>query len=475
VSSDKKEESGLQSYSPYRKYAPSCIAACSLLTATCYLLVTLAVLLLSSCSRLGWGVLLWSTEEPPIPSGTMLPVYIKSNIDSVWVVGVPDTFRKDKKDINKIEIPLSQFEFNGSRKKAKKRAEAFAEYAHVYAENMQDGLPIRDNPDNNSRRVYRLRTGEIIKILSLANGNPAISASGEPLPGDWYRVLTHDGVTGFCFSYRLKLFNHGAGPMHDAPVRRETALASDPDLEMVLSRIWSSESYLQMANSRRINITELEKNWRFDPGQDVGIARIIMPDLEREFVYEGIYPDGERSWRFEGANLQMTLRTNTTLAVQFLDTTGANRTMLFTALSIDVDDLIIQENARRESQFAAIYEQGPAFTSNNYGTITFSETGEFLWTGYDLLVPHLIPYEATGKGWVHMDLFLTQSFEERYDGAFTFELADVPAYNSRVRFMYSLDNQGLRLEVVPEFAVEDTTVTRRSTSPMVLYFFTDNS
>jgi hypothetical protein len=41
--------------------------------------------------------------------------------------------------------------------------------------------------------------------------------------------------------------------------------------------------------------------------------------------------------------------------------------------------------------------------------------------------------------------------------------------------MYNLDNQGLRLEVVPEFAVEDITVTRRPSSPMVLYFFKDSS
>jgi hypothetical protein len=41
--------------------------------------------------------------------------------------------------------------------------------------------------------------------------------------------------------------------------------------------------------------------------------------------------------------------------------------------------------------------------------------------------------------------------------------------------MYSLDNQGMRLEVVPDFAIEDVTVTRRAASPMVLYFFKDSS
>ena len=430
------------------------------------ILLTLAALLFSSCSRLGYGVLLWSNEDPPILSGTVLPVYIRSNIDQVWVVGVPETSHK-------IEIPLSLLEFSGSRRKAIRRADEFAQYAHSYAENMQDGLPVRDFPDNSSRRVYRLRLGEIIKILDKVEGIPPISATGDPLPGDWYFVLTNEGVTGFCFSYRLKLFEHNEGPLLAAPVtRRETVL--DPDLEMVLSRRWSPEFYQQMINSRRIDINELERHYRFDPGQDTGIAKILLPDIEREFRYESIIPDGERAWRFEGTNLQMNLRTNTTLAVQYIENTGLRRTLVFVALSAGVDDIIVQEQARRDAQFMTIFNQGPVFTSNNFGTITFSETGQFTWTGFDLLVPHLIPSGTSGRGRVNMDIFVSASLAERYTGAFTLRLTDITP-NRNLPFLYGLDSQGLRLEVVPDFGIENNTVTRRATSPMVLYFFRDLS
>jgi len=421
---------------------------------------------------MGWGILLWTTEEPPILSGTVLPVYIRSNIDRVWVVGVPETSRKDG-DATKIEIPLSLFEFSGSKRKALKRADEFAQFASIYAENMQDGLPIRDAPDNGSRRVYRLRPGEIIKILDMVEGNPPISTTGEPLPGEWYQVLTNDGVRGFCFSYRLKIFSHNEGPLLAAPVSgRETVL--DPDLELVLSKTWSPELYQQMVNSRRIDISEMEKKYRFDPGQDTGIAKIYLPDVEMEFVYDSIFPDGERAWRFEGANLQMNLRTNTTLAVQYIDSSGARRTLLFSSLSADIDDIILQENSRREAQYMSIYSQGPAFTSNNYGTITFTESNNFTWTGFDLLVPQLIPFESSGRGRVLMDIFISATLAERYTGAFTFKLTDVTP-NRNLYFMYSLDNQGLRLEVVPDFGIEDITVTRRASAPMVLYFFRDSS
>jgi len=130
-------------------------------------------LLLISCSKfskLGYGVLLWSIDDPPVDSGTVLPVYIKSNIEKKWVVGIPEKSIAQK-DYKK-EIPLTQLEFIGNKRKAEKWAETFAPYAMMYAENLQDGLPIRDNTDNNSRRVYRLRLGEVVKVLGVAKGNP---------------------------------------------------------------------------------------------------------------------------------------------------------------------------------------------------------------------------------------------------------------------------------------------------------------
>jgi len=420
---------------------------------------------------MGYGVLLWSIDDPAIDSGTVLPVYIKSNIQRIWVVGVPESIRGGRD--YKLEIPLSQLEYAGSRRKAVKWAEDFAEYAMSYAENLQDGLPIRENADNNSRRVYRLRLGEVIKILGIARGTAPISATGDPLPGSWYKVMTNDGVTGYCFSYRLKIFNQNERTVQSAPVSGNTA--PDPELESVLAKTWYAESYLQMVNSRRFNITEMEKKYRFDPGYETGTARIILPDLERQFTFESLTADGERAWRFEGAssNLQMILRNNTTLAVQFTDNSGSRRTLLFVSLPVDIDDLIIQENARRENQFLAIYNQGPVFTSNNFGSITLLRTGDFTWTDFELLVPQIIPLETRGSGRIIMDLYISPSYEDRYNGAFTLRFSDIRT-NNTLYFMYAIDNQGLRLELVPDFGIDGITVMRRASSPTVLYFFRDN-
>jgi hypothetical protein len=386
-------------------------------------------------------------------------------------------YRKPEDPVDKLEIPLALLELTGSKRAAEKRAETFAPFALTYAETLQDGLPIREGPDNSSRRVYRLKIGEIIKILALARGNPAISTTGEALPGEWYQVLTKDGNTGYCFSYRLRLFEHTGGPLILTPEAPEEA--EDPELDRLLARIWSPEWYGAMINSGRIDLRDLSRHWGFFPGQDTGIARIYLPNLDRTFSYTGIRAAGNRSWRFEGGGLQMSLRSDTTLEVQYTENGGALRTLLFVALPVEVEDIIAQETVRRDGLFQVIFIQGPVFNSTNYGTLTFREDGRFTWTGYDLLIPGVIPPAALERGAVVMGLFPDNSLGGRYDGAFSLVFDSIETTDSplpedsglAVHFLYTLDAQGLRMEYVPESSLDGVTVTRRASSPMVIYFF----
>jgi hypothetical protein len=414
-------------------------------------------------------VLLWSADDPAIPSGTVLPIYIRSNIDRVWVAGIPAEYREKGSNIDKFEIPLAKLELAGSKKKARERAEEFAPYALSYAETLQDRLPIREFPENGARTVYRLRLGEILKIIAPVVGVAAVGTTGDPLPGEWFRVLTEDGTSGYCFSYRLRIFDHGGGRLVASGAAE--SVAEDPELDRLLSRIWSAEDYGTMVNTQRIDLSDLRQYWGFDPGQDTGIARIKTREADRSFSYTAIRSTGTRSWRFEGSSLQMSLRSDTVLAVQYTETSGFPRTFLFVALPTSVNDIIIQELARRDALFDIIFEQGPVFTSYNYGTIIFSEDGRFTWTGNDLLIPSVIPVSALGSGVLEMRLFLSSALSDRYNGAFTLRFSRLSGGESEVNFMYTLDNQGFRLEYIPYTSLDGTVVSRRATSPLVLYFF----
>jgi hypothetical protein len=343
------------------------------------------------------------------------------------------------------------------------------EYARTYAENLQDHLPIRDNPDNSARQVYRLKTAEIIRVLAKVKGNAAVGATGDPLPGDWFRVMTEDGTTGYCFSYRLNLFEHTGGPL--LVESEEQGETDDPDLDRLLARVWSPESYGTMVNTGHIDLGELSRRWGFFPGQDTGIAHVYLPGLDQSFSYTAIRAAGSRTWRFEGTTLQMTLRSDNTLAVQFTEPGGALRTLIFVALAAKADDLVMQESGRREDLFRGMFNQGPVFTSNNYGTLALNKDGTFTWTGNRLLIPLVIPAAAQQSGAVIMDLYLAPSLQERYEGALSlrFNGASTP-----VRFMYTFDTQGLRIEYAPETSMDGNMVARRASSPTVIYFYRAN-
>ena len=427
-------------------------------------------LFFSSCNRtLGYGVLFWSSEHPSVPSGTVLRVYIRSNINRVWVVGVPRELRTPENTINRFEVPLAHLELVGNRRRALERAEVFAPYALMYAETLQDRLPIRESPDNVSRLVYRLREGDIIKILNRVAGQVVIGASGDPLPGNWYRVITQDGTVGYCFSYRLRLFEHTGGSL--AVFRYEQEEIVDHDLDRILTRTWSPESYGAMINARRINLEDLSQHWHFDPGQDTGVARIRTRDIDRTFSYTHIRPTGTRTWRFEGTTLQMNLRSDNLLAVQFNEPGGMLQTLTFVALPSRVDDIIHQETVRREALFRNIFQHGPVFTSNNFGTLTFQENGRFTWTGNMLLAPQVIPASALGSGSVDMRLFLSAAMNQHYSGAFTMNFDGIGGARFPVNFMYTRDAHGLRIEHAPQTSMDGLTVARRASSPLIIYFF----
>ncbi|MCL2602068.1 MAG: SH3 domain-containing protein [Treponema sp.] len=434
-------------------------------------LVVFGALLFSSCSRnLGYGVLFWSSENPAVPSGTVLRVHIRSNINRVWVVATPREFRTAYNQINRFEVPLSHLELVGSKRRALERAEAFAPYALLYAETLQSGLPIRETPDNVSRRVYRLREGDIIKILHPVNGQAVIGTDGEPLPGRWFRVLTQDGTAGYCFSFRLRVFEHTDGPLVASSEERYQE-EYDPELERLLSRTWSPESFGTMVSTRRLNLNELAKQWNFDAGLETGTARIRTADIDRSFSYTQIRSSGGSTWRFEGTTLQMSLRNENTLAVQFTEPGGMLRTFNFVALPTRVDDIIHQETVRREALFRNIFQHGPEFTSTNFGTLKLAENGRFTWTGNMLLTPQVIPHSALGSGLVEMSLFLSNQIAQQHAGAFTMYFDGVGGARFPVNFMYSLDAHGLRLEHAPQTSMDGLTVVRRSSSPLVIYFF----
>mgnify|MGYP003290330486 FL=1 len=412
----------------------------------------------NSCSRLmGYSVVLWSLPEQNLTDGMIVPVYIKSNITQSYVIGIPET---DKK----CEVPLWQISEPCSKKDVNILSEKYAEYQRKYAKVKLDGLPIRHEPVNTARQVYRLRESEIIRVLYKGEGS-AVMAGKSALQGDWLRVLTNDGTIGWCFSYNLNVFDE-RDEQKDSSSDSD-AFVIDEYLTKILTATWYPESYADMIRTGRIDLGAMSPYYKFDTGFVSGEVSININGLKEKASYKGLSKVGSNVYQFDDTGFKMTVRSSSFIVVQYIDELGMPSSFNFVTLSTDINEVIAKEQERRKSIFDKIVSAGPSFSSSNYGTIEFTEDFGFAWTGYSLLTPSLIPENSGVTGSVALGYFLGESLKEEFDGVLTLTFDE----NARkINFFYKLENDGLRLEDAQRAQFKKSLAVDRSSNPVVMYF-----
>lgn len=419
------------------------------------LLAVSAALALSSCSsHIGYGVINWSVPERNIVAGDVVPVFIKSNISKVYVVGVGNT---------RVELPLWQLTLYKSKSKAKKAAAATADYRYQYATVKIDGLPVRSDPENTARQVYRLKLGQKVKIVSKGEGVPVLVGNSQ-LPGDWYSIMTDDGSVGWCFSYNLTLWDE-----RDSPAGAAQATASGPDetLESLLARAWYPDSYRAMIDANRIDLSKINPAWGFFPGNDSLVARIESASGVVTFPYTSIEKTPDGVYEFKGSSLRVQVRRRDSILVTYSDAAGMPQAQYFSAIGTDPASLIAAETERRAAAVGSVRDAGPNFQSGNYGALRFLADGKFLWSGYQLLSPTVIPQNAGSGGVASVECFVDESVGGEFDGVLSFRFESSPA---RVSFLYDLTPKGLKLEFVSESNIKDSVVQARNLNPVVVFF-----
>ncbi len=423
----------------------------------------LSCFLLVSCSRyIGYGVMNWSVPEMGLSAGDIVPVCIRSNISNLYVIEI-----ETSEGAGRREVPLWQLTFYSSRSKAEKAAAGSQEFRYMYASVKSDGLPIREEPDNTSRQVYRLRQSEIIKITGQGDGIP-VFAGDSPLEGDWYTVMTGDGTTGWCFSYNLTLFDERDGIAVENS--GESAAVPDSRMEYILSRVWYPSEYKTMLDSGMVDIKQVNPAWGFFPSPDSKTARIEDENGVISFPYTEVIQDSSGSYRFDGSSLSVELRRGGTLVVQYTDENGMPAVRYFTGLDITPDKMIEDELARRAEQLARIVRAGPRFVSSSYGVLQFAENGGFLWNGYGILVPSVIPEGAGAGGRAEIECFLSGQVGSLYDGVISLYFDGL---ENRVNFLYTFSDGGIKLEAVSSANISDDTVVSRDISPTIMFFYSE--
>ena len=432
-------------------------------------LLPVIVALLTACEerRVGWGVVLWAPQ--PGIDGSVLSISGESELQDVYRYTDAETVR---------EIARWRVRLFTDRQQAEAFASSYRDLVHTFGYAARNGLPIREAADARSALLYRLREGEAVKIIGRGEGPVTVG----DYSNFWYRVLTADGTQGFTFGEFLLLFETGEDPQAAA----DRLLGEEAELERITGVAWRPQYYADMLLRRRIDLTRLNDTYGFtvEPGSRTvptagevlpqgagGLARMRLPELDLAFAFDRIDRIGEEVFVLHGSGVRIVSETEWSIMVSFQHE-GRLQTRKFVVLDADVQDLIAAERERRDRIYEALRESGPTLRSSAYGEVLLEPSQRFRWSGFERLVPGVIPADAAGTGTVTLRLHLSRPLRAEYSGALTmaFDRGGEAAPPAAVTFVYARDEEGIRMALAGDVDEEQLLVLGTAAPPLVIYF-----
>ena len=420
-----------------------------------FLLFTLTITLtlgLAGCNRrIGHGVILWSDQEG-LPTGAVTDILSESQIRHSYIVQIKGT--KDR-----FELPTWRVRFFEKADPAENFAADYEEWTSVYAFTDRASLPMREQPDASSERVYKLREGQEIKVL----GRGDLVEVGR-FEGYWYKVLTGDGVEGYTFDAYLTVYS--LNDKQEMVVQNEKD-TSDPQLENFFSSQWRPEIFQDMLTRHQIDLKQFRSDYGLFIDREARTITLNTNERSVQSTFDGVTRIGANRYDFAGTSFRITINNENFISVQYKHE-GLEISEAFIKLSEDVDEVIAAERTRREELLQAFIDRGPEMSSQAYGTILFENSGRFTWIDKSALISQqVLTISAGNSGRVSFEMFPDARIRSRYDGVITFhfdngEVAD---------FLYSIRDSGASLLHVDSRYIENRIViTDQFFDPIQMYF-----
>ena len=407
---------------------------------------------------MGWSVVLWNMPEDSLQSGDIVPVYIKSNISHVYVIGLENG--------KKIEVPLWQLTEPLSKKKNLAQKARYEANAHTYASVKLDGLPCRAEPVNTAKQVYRLRKGEVIKILYKGKGQ-AVMAGKNALEGDWFRILTKDGTQGWCFSYNLNLYETDEKGNRIGGEEIIEEKEDDEIFTAITKTFWYPDYFDTMISTSNIDLSRLHPSFNFNIDIENKKVSLNTKDIHEVWEYKGYEKTDDREFKLTEIPLVIISRRSNYIVLRYTGDDGKPQELNFITIDADLNEILETERNRRSMAYMQIWSRGPVYTSTNYGKITFEEDGSFHWSNFRLLVPSVIKSTAKTNGTAVVKYTISKSLAQSYDGLLTLKFNGT---SDEVNFLYRLEDDGLRLEDTVAARMDGNQLKERSSSPIIMYF-----
>ena len=424
-----------------------------------FLLVVCTAVALGSCAKkIGYGLVVWGGEESPVQTGQILPIQQESQIQSTYLIKLEET-----KEL--VEVPTWRIRLFPDREKAGEGAEEYAPYLNMYAYSQRDGLPIREEADQEARRVYKLAEGQLVKVL--ARGEKKVEISN--LEDFWYLVLTEDGYQGYCFGYYLPVFSTTGDPKTEV----EALMARDPMLEALQETTWRPEYFREMVDTGRIDLTSFGPQFGFFVDTQAKQVRLVTSRRAQSYRYERIDNVGANRYVFEGPDIDPSgIRVNMQSRQRIVLTySWANQILSSVLIEFpeEIEEIVTEERERRERLLDIFMSRSRILGSTAYGNIYLEEGMRFRWENYGGLGGRIFLKKVRGSGDVDFAYYLSDALAASFDGVITFRFDEYSA-DEDTSFLYTFDPAGVRLEYIRPQSIENLEVVRRDSSPLVIYF-----
>ncbi len=418
-----------------------------------YIFLFLLILLaLTGCNnKMGYFLVAWPEDFSVMGCADMFPIKSESHLRKTHILNLGN---------NKYaEIASFRGFVFRTKEEAKAAQSELWEYKDLFAY-AEAKTPVRETPDVQSARVYILREGQVIKIVG--RGKEKVQL-GEKLSGYWYKIITDDGIIGWCFDKNLTIY------MDDGKGNSTRTV----DITMFTDRFFGSQWYPLDYKA------EMEEDY-----PDLAIlrdGRCLWGDQEKKEVY---LRDGKKEIRFRftevkqqsqnrilfvGSSIDITFYPDGRLFVRYSDE-GVDRSEFFTTLDTPLQDYIAEQNKLKTREYNKLLRQVEYYESPDNGRLRFSSDKTFVWTERFGSLADFIPAANGDKGIADNRRYVSTKLKKSrgYDGVITLTFSRTAKAMS---FIFKrLTNGDLQLIYVPEDSFKGLVLTRVPDNTKIFMF-----
>ncbi len=400
-----------------------------------------------------FALVLWAPPDGPLANGDQVSVVRLSEESGKATV-------RAREVKGTVELEAWRLRLASSRDQLRVEAEAYAPFLATFAYAQRGGLPLREDPEQEARRTYKLREGQLVKVLARGEEQETVGS----YQAYWYRVLTDDGYEGWCFGYFLPVFQSEGDPLAEAAVLK----AKDPLLEALQATAWRPEFFQEMVDNGRIDLERFSPEIGFflDPSRRQ--ALLSLPGFRQSWEYREIANVGPSRYVIAGPELRVTMSGPERMVLTY-PRREQQMAQVFINFTGELDELIAAEKDRRQALFREFLRRGPVMTSNAYGRILLKSEMRFHWEGFGRLADQAFLRPVAGDGVVDFAYHLSKELAAGFDGVITFRFDEYgPSQGSS--FVYKFDGAGARLVYLRAQAIQDNEALSLEASPLVIYF-----